>query len=43
MVFYVLLLIKKAESKNIYTDFSDYNIVAGYVYEYDVDKNKEGT
>lgn len=27
------------ESKNIYTDFSDYNIVAGYVYEYDVDKN----
>lgn len=26
------------ESKNIYTDFSDYNIVAGYVYEYDVDK-----
>ena len=29
------------ESKNIYTDFSDYNIVAGYVYEYDVDKNIE--
>lgn len=29
------------ESKNIYTDFSDYNIVAGYVYEYDVDKNME--
>ena len=27
------------ESKNIYTDFGDYNIVAGYVYEYDVDKN----
>ena len=29
------------ESKNIYTDFGDYNIVAGYVYEYDVDKNIE--
>lgn len=29
------------ESKNIYTDFKDYNIVAGYVYEYDVDKNVE--
>ena len=29
------------ESKNIYTDFCDYNIVAGYVYEYDVDKNIE--
>ena len=29
------------ESKNIYTDFSDYNIVAGYVYEYDIDKNIE--
>lgn len=29
------------ESKNIYTDFKDYNIVAGYVYEYDVDKNIE--
>lgn len=27
------------ESKNIYMDFSDYNIVVGYVYEYDVDKN----
>lgn len=27
------------ESKNIYTDFGDYNIVAGYVY--DVDKNIE--
>ena len=27
------------ESKNIYTDFGDYNIVAGYVYEYDVDNN----
>ena len=31
----------KPESKNIYTDFGDYNIVAGYVYEYDVDKNIE--
>ena len=29
------------ESKNIYTDFGDYNIVAGYVYEYDIDKNIE--
>lgn len=29
------------ESKNIYTDFNDYNIVAGYVYEYNVDKNVE--
>lgn len=29
------------ESKNIYTDFGDYNIVVGYVYEYDVDKNIE--
>lgn len=29
------------ESKSIYTDFGDYNIVAGYVYEYDVDKNIE--
>lgn len=29
------------ESKNIYTDFEDYNIVAGYVYEYDVDRNIE--
>lgn len=29
------------ESKNIYTDFGDYNIVAGYVYEYYVDKNIE--
>lgn len=29
------------ESKNIYTDFGDYNIVADYVYEYDVDKNIE--
>lgn len=29
------------ESKNIYTDFGDYNIVASYVYEYDVDKNIE--
>ena len=29
------------ESKNIYPDFGDYNIVAGYVYEYDVDKNIE--
>lgn len=29
------------ESKNVYTDFNDYNIVAGYVYEYDVDKNIE--
>lgn len=29
------------ESKNIYTDFGDYNIVAGYIYEYDVDKNIE--
>ncbi len=29
------------ESKNIYTDFQDYNIVAGYVYKYDVDKNIE--
>lgn len=29
------------ESKNIYTGFGDYNIVAGYVYEYDVDKNIE--
>ncbi len=29
------------ESKNIYTDFTDYNIVAGYAYEYDVDKNIE--
>ena len=29
------------ESKNIYTDFKDYNIVAGYVYEYNVDKNIE--
>lgn len=29
------------ESKNIYTDFGDYIIVAGYVYEYDVDKNIE--
>ena len=29
------------ESKNIYTDCGDYNIVAGYVYEYDVDKNIE--
>lgn len=29
------------ESKNIYTDFEEYNIVAGYVYEYDVDKNIE--
>lgn len=29
------------ESKNIYTDFNDYNIVAGYVYKYDVDKNIE--
>lgn len=29
------------ESENIYTDFGDYNIVAGYVYEYDVDKNIE--
>lgn len=31
----------ESESKNIYTDFGDYNIVAGYVYEYDVDKNIE--
>ena len=29
------------ESKNIETDFGDYNIVAGYVYEYDIDKNIE--
>lgn len=29
------------ESKNIYTDFKEYNIVAGYVYEYNVDKNVE--
>lgn len=29
------------ESKNIYTDFEEYNIVAGYVYEYNVDKNIE--
>lgn len=29
------------ESKNIYTDFEEYNIVAGYVYEYNVDKNVE--
>lgn len=29
------------ESKNVYTDFTDYNIVAGYVCEYDVDKNIE--
>lgn len=29
------------DSKNIYTDFKDYNIVAGYAYEYDVDKNIE--
>lgn len=29
------------ESKNIYTDFKEYNIVAGYVYEYNVDKNIE--
>ena len=26
------------ESKNIYTDFGDYNIVAGYVFVYDVDR-----
>lgn len=27
------------ESKNIFTDFEDYHIVAGYVYEYAIDKN----
>lgn len=29
------------ESKNIFTDFPNYNIVAGYVYEYNVEKNIE--
>lgn len=28
-------------SKNIQTDFSDFNIVGGFLYEYDIDKNIE--
>jgi len=29
----------KPENKDIYTDFSDYKIVGGYVYEYNLEKN----
>lgn len=28
----------KPENKDIYTDFSDYKIVGGYVYEYNLEK-----
>ena len=29
------------DSKDIFKDFPDYNIVSGYVYQYNVDKNIE--
>ena len=32
---------RQPDSKDIFKDFPDYNIVSGYVYQYNVDKNIE--